>query len=404
MIHIPAQLLNEMQVVVGSPNEINTQAEEPFSQVRVDFLGELSRALLNDPHVRKLPDVTTFAFWCRQNRLERLAGRWNRTNLRLGLGLCFHLSPANVPVNFAFSLAFGLLSGNSNVIRLSSRYSESTEKILEKVSHLLDEKRFVKLKRDIVLIKYGHSDPITQFWLDHAMCHIIWGGDSTVTHIRNMRKHPRSREIAFADRVSACVIRAEAILTMNDAEIVSLCARLYNDIYLMDQRACSSPQLIIWVGESNHIENSMERLWKVFTKLAAENYSIQPIQVIDKFVDVCSQAIESEDIVQVLVESPVLTRIRLKHLSPDIWKHRPFYGTIQEYEARDLDEINPILSKKFQTLTQFGYSTEELRAFIVRTRPEGVDRIVQVGRAIEMDFIWDGFDVLSSLTRIIDIS
>ena len=34
---------------------------------------------------------------------------------------------------------------------------------------------------------------------------------------------------------------------------------------------------------------------------------------------------------------------------------------------------------------------------------EGIDRIVPVGRAVEMDIWWDGYDIISSLSRRIDI-
>ena len=42
-------------------------------------------------------------------------------NNKLGLGLAFHITPSNIPTNFAYSLIFGLLSGNSNVVKVPSR-------------------------------------------------------------------------------------------------------------------------------------------------------------------------------------------------------------------------------------------------------------------------------------------
>lgn len=38
-----------------------------------------------------------------------------------GRGVAFHIAPSNVAVNFAFSLAAGLLTGNANIVRLSSK-------------------------------------------------------------------------------------------------------------------------------------------------------------------------------------------------------------------------------------------------------------------------------------------
>ena len=42
-------------------------------------------------------------------------------NILLGRGNIFHIAPSNVPMNFAYSLAFGLLSGNNNIVRIPSR-------------------------------------------------------------------------------------------------------------------------------------------------------------------------------------------------------------------------------------------------------------------------------------------
>ena len=47
--------------------------------------------------------------------------RPNNNELRLGVGLAFHITPSNMPTNFAYSLLFGLLSGNSNIIKVPSR-------------------------------------------------------------------------------------------------------------------------------------------------------------------------------------------------------------------------------------------------------------------------------------------
>ena len=34
---------------------------------------------------------------------------------------------------------------------------------------------------------------------------------------------------------------------------------------------------------------------------------------------------------------------------------------------------------------------------------EGIDRIVPVGRTLDMDVIWDGFDLPNTLSRIIEV-
>ena len=45
----------------------------------------------------------------------------DKENFRLGRGCVFHISPSNVPVNYAYSLVVGLLTGNTNIVRISSK-------------------------------------------------------------------------------------------------------------------------------------------------------------------------------------------------------------------------------------------------------------------------------------------
>ena len=102
----------------------------PFDPRAVDFLAELSAEVLRGPDTRRQEASAAFGFWCRRARLEALAARHASPLPRLGRGLAFHLAPANVPALFAYTLAIGLLAGNANVVRLSSRRMEGEAPLL----------------------------------------------------------------------------------------------------------------------------------------------------------------------------------------------------------------------------------------------------------------------------------
>ena len=61
-----------------------------------------------------------------------------------------------------------------------------------------------------------------------------------------------------------------------------------------------------------------------------------------------------------------------------------------------------IISNKYQTLTYFGLEKLSLKNFVIDNKLNGIDRIVPIGKALEMSLIWDGFDIIRSLSRIID--
>lgn len=110
--------------LLGSAERVDPNPAVTCATDRIAFLAELSRRLLADHTNRRFPDVVAFAFWCRKAALESLAQKYRDRGLRVGLGPVFHLAPSNVPINFAYSLAFGLLAGNSNIVRLPSRHSD----------------------------------------------------------------------------------------------------------------------------------------------------------------------------------------------------------------------------------------------------------------------------------------
>ena len=89
----------------------------------------------------------TFAFWCRKANLVRLKEQCTDTIGRIGKGIVFHIAPSNVPVNFAFSLAFGLLAGNGNVVRVSDKQFEQVSIICRNLNKLLQRSEYKVLQR-----------------------------------------------------------------------------------------------------------------------------------------------------------------------------------------------------------------------------------------------------------------
>ena len=45
----------------------------------------------------------------------------NNLSIKIARGIVFHVTPSNVPMNFAYSYIAGLLSGNNNIVRVPSK-------------------------------------------------------------------------------------------------------------------------------------------------------------------------------------------------------------------------------------------------------------------------------------------
>ncbi|MBP7422835.1 MAG: hypothetical protein KA806_05360 [Sulfuritalea sp.] len=403
-ITIPPELALSMRFPLGSADDIAPAPEPVFSPLRVEFLAGLSKALFADASAKSHPDVAAFAFWCRRANIETWASRHRPSGLRIGLGPVFHVAPANVPINFAYSLAFAFLAGNTSIVRLPSRHGEQIDLVIRALQEVLAEPRFATLRSAIHLLRYEHDDRTTEFWLQNTLGRIIWGGDATVAHMRGLRAHPRSREIAFSDRYSFCVVNAAAILAADAGALSDLYLRFANDMYLMDQHACSSPHMLAWIGEAGEVDDARRLFWPGFELLAQSRYEPEPIQVMDKYVDTCREIIDSPTVDAVVLRHPALTRIRLCSLTNDLYRRRGYFGTLHELSLPSLSNIAAGIDPRCQTMTYFGFDAEELRSFVVDQRLLGLDRIVPIGKAHDMGYSWDGFDLIGALSRVVEIN
>ncbi len=403
MIHIPDNQLSKIQFLVGSPENIATRPDRIFAPSRIEFLSDLSSLLLGDPRLRHLPDVVTFGFWCRKANISKLGERWNHSPLQMGLGLVFHISPSNVPVNFAFSLAFSLLAGNSTLLRLPTRNTPQTDALIAAIGSLLNTPKHESLASVIHLIRYERDDAITAFLLENSAGRIIWGGDSTIDYMRSFKTHPRSREVAFADRYSLSVISAESIAVASSDTVTKLCSAFYNDVYLMDQNACSSPQLLAWVGSDPQVEAAKAKFWPAFYSFVEGKYEIQPINAVNKYVDLCSEIIQHENIKCVRFYKNLVCRVELSHLTANQHEQRGRFGTIHEINLGAIGDLAPIINQRYQTLAYFGFEAQHFGDFIAEHRLSGIDRVVPIGRALDMGLYWDGFDIISCLSRLVDV-
>jgi len=400
VISIPSNISNLMQILVGDPNQISNSPTTVFNADRVAFLAELSRKLLAHKVARALPDVVSFAYWSRRANLMRLADKFAGDEaLRMGLGLSFHICPANVPINFAFSMAFGLLSGNTCVLRLPSKSTPTLEVMVEVIGSLLMERDYATLAHELMLVRYDRNDEISRFWMSVADGRIVWGGDTTVDYMRSMPCRPRSREIAFPDRYSIAAIDPSAVLDLDNAEMQALCLRLFNDMYLMDQAACSSPQLLVWVGDRAEAEEAKARFWPEIEHLAKSRYMPQAVQIMDKYVQACRNAVNNDQVISIKRDSNQLYRIQLSGVSERQDECRGYYGTIHEVTFDTIEPLAPMITEKYQTLTYFGMDITQVREFITKNRLRGIDRVVPIGKALDMDIVWDGYEIVSALSR-----
>lgn len=375
----------------------------PYDSLVCEFLSDLSNNLMHDSVAKTFSDVMAFAFFCRKANIMRLKKEFFETRARLGLGIVFHITPSNIPVNFAFSYVFGLLAGNSNIVKLPPKTFPQAISIISGVERVLSAEKYHKISESTVFMQYDPDDNLTSLFSSVCDARIIWGGDETIRTIRRVPVPVRSIDIAFADRYSFCVMSVEAVCRLDKQELRRLSACFYNDTYVMDQNACSSPHLIVWLGESAESSAASLRFWQSLYEETAVRYTFNPVVAVDKLTALCENAIDYPFVAGVKRYENLLYVIKLSSLPESVDLFRGKCGYFYEYCAASLDVIAPIINKKVQTITYYGVSREALKSFVDEYQPQGVDRFVPVGSALNISVIWDGYDLVRTLSRIIDI-
>jgi hypothetical protein len=380
----------------------NAHPIAPFADIARHFLAELSVRLMKNSQAKRFPDIISFAYWCRRSNIEKIASEFKDGGDRIGRGVVFHIAPSNVPINFAFSYIFGMLAGNANIVRVPSKDFPQTDIIISAIGEILFLPEFIELNNLSCFVRYPQSDEITSYFSSICDARVIWGGDQAIQHLRTIPIPPRAIEVGFSDRYSLCLLDAQAVVKASDNEIVALAQRFFNDAFVFDQNACSSPGWVIWDGEDTLVEEGKKRFWNAVFEIARQRYMLEPIAAIDKFTSLCNAAIDLDSEVGFIFQDNFIYRYDFNNI-PDFL--RPIElknGSFAECSIDSLDEIRGLISSRCQTLTYFGVSVSDVRDLIFKYGLKGIDRVVPIGSGLEIGLIWDGYDLIRTLSRIIE--
>jgi len=404
------KVLEEIEFLIGDKFELveellDQPSHEVFSDDTFNFLSDISKLLLNSTRIKNYPDVATFAFYCRKANLNGIKRTHDTDSVyRIGRGLLFHITPGNVPVNFAYSLFAGLVTGNINIVRVPSKNFEQVSLIINTIKTVLLNERYKSIfSKRLYIVRYNRDSSATAFFSALCDVRLIWGGDNTINEIRKSPIPPKSTEVTFSDRYSISIINAKSYSKHSDKEKVAV--DFYNDTYLSDQNACTSPQTIYWFGSKLEVECAQKEFWEMLQlTLQEKQFVLQPILSVDKLTTFFAQAIYYRDIEKDSQVSNEIWRVKNGSVHRDIDLFKCSSGYFNEVIVSSLDELLPVVNRKYQTIGYLGFTKNELENWVRRSNPLGIDRIVPIGRTMDFGLIWDGHDLTSNLSRTIVIS
>ena len=390
------KIKQKIKIIIGNYN-FKDGPFEIFDQNIIFFLDEISKEILKNNESKKFPDLITFGFWCRANNIKSLLKNYNFFKNRIGRGSVLHITPSNVPTNFAYSMVFGLLSGNNNIIRLPSKKFFQIEILCKILKKLSKRKNLKKIFNRLLLIRYENSDSISSELSKEVEARIIWGGDKTINKFKTFTTKPRCIDLTFADRYSISLINSNMLIKLNNSQLSILAQKFFNDTYTMDQFGCSSPNTVFWIGNNNTYKN---KFWIELRKIVNQKYNLDLSGTNKKISNLMNLTLNENKKEKININNFNLIKLNKSKFEFNNFDNVNF-GTFTEINLNNLNQLSKYVSDKLQTLTYYGVEFDFIKKFIIKNKLKGIDRIVPIGRAFDLTPEWDGVDIIATLSRTI---
>ncbi len=377
----------------------NINVSEPFNNQSIDFLSDFSKELKKEKKIYKFPDLIYLVFWTSYKKIEEAKKKFLSRNIRLGRGLIFHICPSNVPTNFIYSFFFGLLSGNSNIVKVPSKAFPEKNIILFIINKLFKKKKYSGLKNSNFFIPFAEKIENTQKISSICDGRVIWGGDKTINEVRKIWIPERAIELTFADRYSLSILNLNKLRKTKDHEIKLIAKKFFYDSYMMNQSACNSPHFVFWVGKKNN--NLQQKFWKELNYIVEQKFILDESVVLNKYSNLIKNMIDQKNFQNIKLFKNNLYVVNPNKNIKNIENVRGISGIFFQKNIASIIELKKFITKKCQTVTYFGLNKKQIESFVLKNNLFGIDRVVPIGKALDINLVWDGYDVIDSLSRTI---
>lgn len=372
-----------------------------FSQLQVDFLDKLSLEILRGPGNRSYSDLMTFGYFIRKANIQRyLEGRHPApTYVATGVGSALHVAPSNIPINFAYSWLFGFLAGCKNLVRLPSAPSDQIALFLKSFETVALLPQFAVVSQTNYFFRSERGSSEFDKLIPCVDAVLIWGGDSTVQYFRQLVESPTTRQLLFPSRQSSLVLSApEVNAVLQSPRRDDFLRKAFNDTFLTDCNACSSPSKIFFVGEAEDCVHAAEMFFSGLNQYVLDRERSLPI--VHRMIDSLGSDESSVDWGKSIAHDFSIREIRLEGGSS--YLKRPLrFGAFVTKNTAKLRDITSFLSDNEQTIIHWGFSAREVRGLspLIDAVRSSASRVVPLGSALDMGFFWEGRDNPSHLVK-----
>tara|TARA_B100001123_G_scaffold433910_1_gene559484 strand:- start:341 stop:1198 length:858 start_codon:yes stop_codon:yes gene_type:complete len=284
---------------------------------------------------------------------------------------------------------------------MPSKNFEEKNIILSTINLLFKKNKYRILKNTNCFIQYNNQPEKTEKISSICDGRVIWGGDKTINEIRKIPIPERTVEVTFPDRYSISIINLNKLKKEEKSNIKFLANKFFYDGYSMNQLACNSPHFIFWIGKKNlNLQNSF---WEELNKIVEKKFLFDDIHVVDKYSNLLENILLQKNFRKIKKFKNNLYVVDPNNKIKNIENIRGINGTFFQKNINEIKNLKNFISKKCQTISYYGFDKKQLKSFMLNNNLLGIDRIVPMGSALNIDIMWDGYDVIRSLSRIVTV-
>jgi hypothetical protein len=381
----------------------------------IELLNQLGRSIVKDKRLATLDGASYISLWLRRDNLERICQLNFGNNSYIDgfvesgngfkmmaqpRGIVCHWVASNVPTLSFFSLVMGILTKNSNVLKVSE---ENKDIVMAIIKGLLEIKANFDGKeysgRDIVktisVVSFessetAHSEAFSMI----ADCKVIWGGGDSVRSITALPQKETCETIPFGPKYSFGIFDKGAI---EGQDFRGALRKTLQDVLLFDQMACSSPQVLFFEKSSKTLKEIAQIMKEEFEHLPKHLLARPMAQYIEsKVINARGMYMLSDD-ADILASDGLDWTILISKL-PGL--EEPIHGgCIFIKEVGDINDVLPHITRKIQAIVLVTADAGRGEAFARMAAERGADRMVLPGAAHDFALPWDGIMALNRLVR-----
>ena len=381
-----------------------TKLLSPFDDQLCAFVDALSHKLMASFR-DNYPDLFALGYWFRKAHVQEIKQQFFDRSLSFQVrpaGNVFQISPGNVDTLFLYSGLLALLMGNRVAIRISSKQSDQLDSLIALLNSFIEGTRYQEVSHRLFVFVSDHDSAIISDLSRNCDVRVLWGSDQGIEAIRREGLSAKAKDISFPERVSCCLISAEEVL--NTRDLGPLISDFTKDIHSFSQQACSSPKCLIWQGESKIVEKAREKFWSLVNSYTDTNpFTRSPSELMQKKISLQAMALSAP--VKIIDEQHAISRafVDINNINVGLLKMNQGHGLLLETQINELEELTNCLCEHFQTLAYWGFQRVKLLNNL--TNSEGVllnfDRVEVIGKSLEFNIIWDGYDLLHEFCKVI---